>query len=51
MLQEKNLDNVHEFIKNNKTVYLSTHTLLGYENLENNEIIDLENPSEFIYPN
>lgn len=45
------LDNVREFIKNNKTVYLSTHTPLGYENLENNKIIDLENPPESIYPN
>lgn len=45
------LDNVREFIENNKTVYLSTHTPLGYENLENKKIIDLENPPETVYPN
>lgn len=44
------LDNVREFIKNNSTVYLSTHTPLGYENLENEKIIDLENAPESIYP-
>ena len=44
------LDNVREFIKNNPTVYLSTHTPLGHENLENKKIIDLENPPESIYP-
>ena len=44
------LDNVREFIKNNPTVYLSTHTPLGHENLENKYVIDLENPPESIYP-
>ena len=44
------LDNVREFITNNPTVYLSTHTPLGPENLENRYIIDLENPPESIYP-
>ncbi len=44
------LDNVREFIKNNPTVYLSTHTPLGHENLENKHVIDLENPPESIYP-
>ena len=44
------LDNVREFIKNNPTVYLSTHTPLGHENLENKYIVDLENPPESIYP-
>ena len=42
------LDNVREFIKNHPTVYLSTHTPLGYENLESNKIIDLDNPPESI---
>lgn len=37
------LDNVREFIRNNPTVYLSTHTPLGYENLENKKVIDLDN--------
>lgn len=44
------LDNVREFIKNNPTVYLSTHTPLGHENLENKKVIDLENPPESIFP-
>lgn len=44
------LDNVREFIKNNPTVYLSTHTPLGHENLENRYVIDLENPPESIHP-
>lgn len=44
------LDNVREFVKNNPTVYLSTHTPLGPENLENQKIIDLENPPETIKP-
>ena len=44
------LDNVLEFIKNNPTAYLSTHTPLGHENLENKKVIDLENPPESIYP-
>lgn len=44
------MDNVREFVKNNPTVYLSTHTPLGPENLENKYIIDLENPPESIYP-
>ena len=44
------LDNVRDFIKNNPTVYLSTHTPLGHENLENKKVIDLENPPESIYP-
>ena len=43
------LDNVREFVKNNPTVYLSTHTPYGSENLENKAIVDLENPPECIY--
>nr|WP_295001428.1 MBL fold metallo-hydrolase [uncultured Methanobrevibacter sp.] len=42
-------DNVREFVKNNPTVYLSTHTPYGYENLENKAVVDLENPPESIY--
>ena len=42
------LDNVREFIKNNPTVYLSTHTPLGPENLESKYVMDLENPPESI---
>lgn len=44
------LDNVREFIKNNPTVYLSTHTPLGPENLENKKIMDLDNQPDTIYP-
>ena len=36
------LNNVREFIKNNPTIYVSTHTPLGYENIENKKIVDLE---------
>ncbi len=42
----KTLDNVREFISKNPTVYLSTHTPLGHENLENRKVIDLSNPPE-----
>ena len=42
----KTLDAVREFIGSHPTVYLSTHTPLGYENLETRKVIDLDNPSE-----
>lgn len=42
------LDAVREFIRNNKTVYLSTHTPLGYENLANKAVVDLDNAPESI---
>ena len=44
------LDNVREFISEHPTIYLSTHTPLGPENLENQAIIDLNNPPESIKP-
>ena len=44
------LDRVRDFIRANPTVYLSTHTPLGYENLENRKVIDLDNPPETIPP-
>ncbi len=40
------LDNVRAFIRKHPTVYLSTHTPLGYENLDDLKVIDLENPPE-----
>ncbi len=40
------LDRVREFIGHHPTIYLSTHTPLGYENLENLRIVDLANPPE-----
>ena len=44
------LDRVREFIKNNPTVYLSTHTPLGCENLEKKRVTDLDNPVPTIFP-
>lgn len=49
-LARKTLDNVREFILENPTIYLSTHTPLGPENLENESIIDLNNQPESIKP-
>ncbi|MCR5475029.1 MAG: MBL fold metallo-hydrolase [Lachnospiraceae bacterium] len=40
------LDAVREFIKNHPTVYLSTHTPLGVENLENTKVVDLDDMPE-----
>lgn len=40
----KTLDNVIEFVKNHPTVYCGTHTPQGYENLEAERVMDLENP-------
>ena len=42
------LDRVREFISSHPTVYLSTHTPQGYENLEGKKVIDLNNPPETI---
>lgn len=44
------LDLVRAFIRENPTVYLSTHSPLGVENLEANRVIDLANPPETIPP-
>jgi glyoxylase-like metal-dependent hydrolase (beta-lactamase superfamily II)/rubredoxin len=38
------LDRVRAFIRSNPTVYLSTHTPLGYENLEAKRVTDLDHP-------
>ncbi len=40
------LDAVREFIGNHPTVYCSTHTPLGYENLESKKVVDLDNMPE-----
>lgn len=40
------LDAVRAFIGKFPTVYLSTHTPLGYENLEARQVVDLANPPE-----
>ena len=42
----KTLDAVREFIGSHPTVYLSTHTPLGYENLEGKKVVDLDDPPE-----
>ena len=38
------LDRVREFIRNHPTVYVSTHSPQGYENLEAKRVMDLDNP-------
>ena len=38
------LDRVREFVAANPTVYLSTHTPQGVENLETKRVVDLANP-------
>lgn len=40
------LDRVRAFIKAHPTVYLSTHTPLGCENLDDLRVVDLDNPPE-----
>ena len=42
------LERVRAFIRENPTVYLSTHTPLGVENLEAKHVVDLDNPPESI---
>ncbi len=37
-------DRIREFIRNHPTVYLSTHTPQGYENLEAKRVMDLDTP-------
>jgi len=41
---------VRAFIRENPTVYLSTHTPLGVENLENKAVVDLDHPPVSIPP-
>lgn len=40
------LNRVRAFIRKNPTVYCSTHTPLGYENLEAKRVCDLDHPTE-----
>ncbi len=42
------LDRVRVFVSEHPTVYLSTHSPQGYENLEARRIMDLDNPVETI---
>ena len=43
------LDRVREFVRNHPTVYISTHSPQGYENLEAKRVMDLDNPVETIF--
>ena len=43
------LDRVREFIRNHPTVYLSTHTPQGYENLESKRVMNLDKPVPTIF--
>jgi len=43
------LDRVREFIRNHPTVYVSTHTPQGYENLNAKRVMDLDNPVETVF--
>ncbi len=45
----KTLDRVREFIRNHPTVYLSTHTPQGYENLESKRVMNLDKPVPTIF--
>ena len=42
------LDRVREFVRDHPTVYLSTHTPQGYENLEADRVMDLDHPVETV---
>lgn len=42
------LDRVREFVSKHPTVYMGTHTPQGYENLEANRVMDLDNPVETV---
>ena len=42
------LDRVREFVRDHQTVYLSTHTPQGYENLEAKRVMDLDHPVETV---
>ncbi|MBQ8974199.1 MAG: MBL fold metallo-hydrolase [Oscillospiraceae bacterium] len=43
------LDRVRLFVREHPTVYLSTHTPQGYENLEAKRVMDLDNPVETVF--
>lgn len=45
----KTLDRVREFIRKHPTVYLSTHTPQGYENLEAKRVMNLDKPVPTIF--
>ncbi len=43
------LDRVREFIRNHPTVYISTHSPQGYENLEAKRVMDLDHPVPTVF--
>ena len=43
------LDRVREFVRNNPTLYMGTHTPQGYENLEAKRVMDLDNPVPTVF--
>ena len=43
------LDRVREFVRNHPTVYCSTHSPQGYENLEAKRVMDLDNPVPTVF--
>ena len=47
-MARETMDKIREFIKAHPTVYISTHTPLGHENLEAKRVMDLDNPPETI---
>lgn len=47
-MARETMDIVRDFIRNHPTVYVSTHTPLGYENLEAKRVMDLDNPPETV---
>jgi len=44
------MDRIREFIRKHPTVYCSTHSPQGYENLEAKRVMDLDNPVPTIWP-
>ena len=43
------MDRVREFIRNHPTVYISTHSPQGYENLEAKRVMDLDHPVATVF--
>ena len=43
------LDRVREFVRNHPTVYISTHSPQGPENLEAKRVMDLDNPVQTVF--
>lgn len=43
------LDRVRDFVRNHPTVYLSTHSPQGYENLEAKHVMDLDHPVPTVF--